>query len=107
MTFGTVWAGGAHDGGHDDGGHWMAPQSAQTLENPVPKTKANLQAAAALFQQNCMQCHGATGEGNGPWPSTFPSLPQICALWQVSTLMGISSGKSNMAAVLCQGLEVS
>ena len=53
----------------------MAPQSAQTLENPVPKTKANLQAAAALFQQNCMQCHGATGEGNGTMAKHLPKPP--------------------------------
>lgn len=45
---------------------WQAPEDAKKVENPEKSTPEGLAAAAELYQQNCMQCHGATGAGNGP-----------------------------------------
>lgn len=30
---------------------------------------------ARLFADNCAQCHGATGEGDGPWASSYKPRP--------------------------------
>jgi cytochrome c oxidase cbb3-type subunit 2/cytochrome c oxidase cbb3-type subunit I/II len=41
----------------------------ETLHRPdstAPPTAAQLAEGAAVFSQNCVSCHGATGEGNGP-----------------------------------------
>ena len=45
---------------------WQAPDSAKQVKNPVKVTKENLDAAAKLFRENCMTCHGETGAGDGP-----------------------------------------
>lgn len=66
----TTLAGAGHDGAH-----WTAPDAAQKLENPFPKTKNNIQAGRSLFQTNCAQCHGEFGEGNGPMAKNLPKPP--------------------------------
>ena len=35
-------------------------------ENPTPADDSSVTRGAELFAINCSQCHGATGEGNGP-----------------------------------------
>jgi len=35
-------------------------------ENPTPADDASVARGAELFAINCAQCHGATGDGNGP-----------------------------------------
>ena len=35
-------------------------------ENPTPANEASVTRGAELFAINCSQCHGVTGEGNGP-----------------------------------------
>jgi mono/diheme cytochrome c family protein len=35
-------------------------------ENPTPADDSSVARGAELFAINCAQCHGATGEGNGP-----------------------------------------
>jgi mono/diheme cytochrome c family protein len=37
-----------------------------TPENPTPADEGSIARGAELFAINCSQCHGATGEGNGP-----------------------------------------
>jgi copper transport protein len=34
--------------------------------NPVPSTQASIDRGKTLFQQNCIQCHGIDGRGDGP-----------------------------------------
>ncbi len=29
----------------------------------------------ALFAENCVQCHGTSGKGNGPWAGSFDPAP--------------------------------
>jgi mono/diheme cytochrome c family protein len=45
---------------------WEAPEAAKQVKNPVNVTKEGLAAAAKLFRENCMTCHGETGAGDGP-----------------------------------------
>lgn len=41
------------------------PQYASKV-NPLPSTKQTVEAGRKLFEQNCAQCHGVTGVGDGP-----------------------------------------
>lgn len=42
------------------------PLAAQLRPNPMADTVRNAEAGRALFQQNCVVCHGAAGRGDGP-----------------------------------------
>lgn len=49
----------AHDG-HKKG---HAPATAKRLRNPVPHNNQNIENGNALYEQNCVVCHGADGKG--------------------------------------------
>jgi mono/diheme cytochrome c family protein len=54
---------------------WVAPDDARKVKNPVPATPENLTAAAQLFQDNCLLCHGEKGVGDGPGAKTIKVKP--------------------------------
>jgi mono/diheme cytochrome c family protein len=54
---------------------WQAPEDAKKVRNPFKVTPEGLRTAAQLYQQNCMICHGKTGEGNGPGAKALPQKP--------------------------------
>jgi mono/diheme cytochrome c family protein len=54
---------------------WQAPEAARAVKNPVKVTPEGLKAAAKLFQQDCVICHGKAGAGNGPAAKSLPREP--------------------------------
>jgi mono/diheme cytochrome c family protein len=54
---------------------WQAPEPAVKVKNPVKTTPEGLTAAARLYRQNCVICHGKTGASNGPAASSLPQKP--------------------------------
>ncbi len=44
--------------------------------NPVPASEASVARGRELYEQNCTQCHGLTGRGDGPLAETL-SLPPV------------------------------
>ena len=54
---------------------WLAPEAAVKVKNPVKTTPEGLKAAARLYRQNCVICHGKTGASNGPAASSLPQKP--------------------------------
>jgi mono/diheme cytochrome c family protein len=54
---------------------WYAPKQAKELKNPVAVTSQALKSAGALYQQNCVICHGKTGASNGPAAGSLPQKP--------------------------------
>lgn len=51
-----------------------APTNA-TAGNPVASTKASVDRGKALFQQNCIACHGIDGRGDGPAAANLSPAP--------------------------------
>jgi len=45
------------------------------LSNPVPRTWDSVLRGQALFQSNCVTCHGAAGRGDGPAAAALPIKP--------------------------------
>jgi len=59
-------------------GSWIAPVSADKMENPLKSDINATKAGKKLYAQNCSICHGAKGKGDGlagmalnPRPSDF------------------------------------
>ena len=40
--------------------------SDSVLRNPFPPNEESLQAGRAVYETNCMSCHGESGKGDGP-----------------------------------------
>ena len=54
---------------------WVAPADVRAVKNPVPVTPEGLAAAAKLFKDNCVMCHGEKGQGDGESAKTLNRKP--------------------------------
>jgi mono/diheme cytochrome c family protein len=54
---------------------WPAPEEAKKMKNPVTLTEDSLAAAKAIFLDNCAQCHGDDGKGDGPEAEMYRVKP--------------------------------
>ena len=45
---------------------WVVPEEAKKQTNPLQPSEAALRAAKEIYLDNCAQCHGETGKGDGP-----------------------------------------
>ena len=69
-TWFLAWSNAAAQDQHDAGtpphvaGAHVHPEAAR-LANPVKATAASIAAGRALYDKNCVSCHGATGMGDG------------------------------------------
>ncbi len=45
------------------------------MKNPVPVTEEGLAAARDLYLENCAQCHGEKGKGDGPQAAMYSVKP--------------------------------
>lgn len=51
------------------------PKEILTKKNPVANSDAVLAKAKSNFVENCAQCHGETGKGDGPMSGMLPQKP--------------------------------
>jgi len=54
---------------------WAIPPEAQTMKNPVVNSTAVLQAIQPVYRENCAQCHGDLGRGDGREAKSHSTLP--------------------------------
>jgi len=54
---------------------WVVPEEFKTMKNPLPATEANLQAAKTIYLDQCANCHGDHGKGDGPEGRMYSPLP--------------------------------
>jgi len=54
---------------------WRAPEEARSIENPLAPDEETLAAAAKRFRMACVNCHGATGAGDGRSARFFDVKP--------------------------------
>jgi mono/diheme cytochrome c family protein len=52
-----------------------APNDIQTKKNPVASSDAVLAKAKAVYEENCLMCHGEAGKGDGPMASMLKEKP--------------------------------
>ena len=62
-------------------------------ENPVAADDISISRGKTLYEQNCVMCHGATGEGNG-------SVSALLANKPANLTLDVTQGKSDGALFL-------
>lgn len=66
---------------------WNAPSGASRNRNPLPADEKTITAGKQLFTTNCVACHGALGNGDGPAAGALDRHPGILSnpkMWSES-----------------------
>jgi mono/diheme cytochrome c family protein len=82
---------------------WVIPEEAKSRKNPVPPSDAAIIAAKPLYKENCSNCHGDTGKGDGsealrydPKPADFTDAPHMNTVTDGALFYQISQGRRPM-----------
>jgi hypothetical protein len=54
---------------------WIVPEEYKSLKNPLFPSESNLNSARQIYSDDCAQCHGERGKGDGPEARTHAPLP--------------------------------
>ncbi len=54
---------------------WIVPQEYKSLKNPLLPSESILSSARQIYADECAQCHGEHGKGDGPEARTHSPLP--------------------------------
>jgi len=84
---------------------WVIPEEAKSRKNPLQPSGAAIKAANGLYKENCAQCHGETGKGDGtealryePKPANFTDAPHMNNVTDGALFYQISQGRKPMPA---------
>jgi len=58
-----------------NGHHWQAPDTEKKRKNPVASTSASIERGRYHYMENCAECHGRKGMGEGPLAAKLATLP--------------------------------
>lgn len=82
---------------------WVVPEEVKKLKNPVAPTDSTLKAAKGFYMNECAECHGEHGKGDGPKAMMHTPMPaDLTDAGQMSTVTDgeifyqISEGKKPM-----------
>jgi mono/diheme cytochrome c family protein len=54
---------------------WVIPEEAKARRNPLQPSEVALKSAKALYGENCANCHGDSGKGDGSEAMRYDSKP--------------------------------
>jgi mono/diheme cytochrome c family protein len=81
----------------------LIPAEAKKLVNPIAPSAAVLQASKPVYLEQCANCHGETGKGNGPdammydpSPSDFTDAAAMAKFTDGEFFYQITEGKKPM-----------
>lgn len=83
---------------------WVAPKSADKEKNPLKGIIEAARKGENLFVQNCSECHGMAGKGDGPTADLLDTKPADLSSLKVQNqsdgalFWKISNGKGAMAS---------
>lgn len=87
----------------DTSSSWIAPESASKVKNPLAGIIDETKKGENLFVQNCTECHGMAGKGDGPTADMLDTKPADLTSAKVqkesdgALFWKITEGKSAMA----------
>jgi mono/diheme cytochrome c family protein len=70
---------------------WVIPEEFKRLTNPLPPSDSNLKAARDLYRDECAQCHGDRGKGDGPESKMHSPAP--ADLTDAGRMSGVTDGE--------------
>jgi len=70
---------------------WVIPEEYKRLKNPYPVSESNLKAGRELYRDECAQCHGDTGKGDGPESRMHSPAP--ADLTDSARMNGVTDGE--------------
>jgi len=70
---------------------WVVPEEFKSLENPLAPSEANLGSAREQYREQCEQCHGKTGKGDGP--QAWMQRPAPADLTDAARMANVSDGE--------------
>ncbi|PWB84320.1 MAG: hypothetical protein C3F11_02015 [Methylocystaceae bacterium] len=84
------------------------PAPYNSLRNPLPRTRETVDRGAAVYDQSCASCHGATGEGDGeagrnlsPPPGNLAWLSQMpMAQWDPFMYWTVAEGGAEFGSAM-------
>ena len=84
---------------------WVTPEEAKARKNPLQLSEAALKSAKALYAENCANCHGDSGKGDGseamrhdPKPADFTDALHMNTATDGELFYQISQGRKPMPA---------
>jgi mono/diheme cytochrome c family protein len=84
---------------------WVVPEEAKARKNPLQPSEAALKSARALYGENCANCHGDGGKGDGseamrydPKPADFTDGLHMNTVTDGALFYQISQGRKPMPA---------
>jgi mono/diheme cytochrome c family protein len=54
---------------------WVVPEEVKKLKNPIAPTESTLKVARGIYMDECAECHGEYGKGDGPKAMMHSSAP--------------------------------
>lgn len=70
---------------------WIIPEEFKRLKNPYRPSESNLKAARQLYRDECAQCHGDAGKGDGPESKMHSPAP--ADLTDAPRMNGVTDGE--------------
>jgi len=84
---------------------WIVPDEYEALKNPLVASDSNLSIARQLYRDDCVQCHGQSGKGDGPeaWmhrpaPADLTDAVRMAAVTDGEMFYQITEGRRPMPA---------
>jgi mono/diheme cytochrome c family protein len=82
---------------------WVIPEEAKSRKNPLQPSDAAIKSAKGLYAENCVNCHGEAGRGDGseamrynPKPADFTDAPHMNSVTDGALFYQISQGRRPM-----------
>lgn len=82
---------------------WVVPEEVKRLKNPIAPTESTLKAAERIYLDECAECHGQHGKGDGPKammhtpaPADLTDAGQMNRVTDGEIFYQISEGKKPM-----------
>lgn len=82
---------------------WVIPSEYKTLKNPLLHSESTLSSAREIYADQCVQCHGERGKGDGPqaWmhrplPADLTDTRRITAITDGEIFYQITEGRRPM-----------
>jgi mono/diheme cytochrome c family protein len=70
---------------------WVVPEEVKKLKNPLTPSESTLKAARGIYMDDCAQCHGERGKGDGP--EALMHSPAPADLTDAGHMNGVTDGE--------------